>query len=152
MISIRHCGIYVSDIQKMENFYENVFRMHYICRQEICCGEAFDILAGAKGVKVLMSKLITEKGKSTGEGDMVELLQMINSEGTSEASKRKVTDSGMIHIALECRFSDVLPLVEKYGGKIIMEPIVMESGNGMCFVTDPEGNYIELIEREKDSH
>lgn len=147
MISLRHCGIYVHDINKMELFYENVFQMHYICRQEICCGKEFDILVGSDNTKILMSKLITEKGKVTGSGDMIELLQVIVPEQTNKSITKRLIEQGTIHIAMECQFDKTLSLVKKYNGSVVIRPIVMKSGNKMCIVTDPEGNYIELIER-----
>lgn len=147
MINIRHCGIYVKDIAKMELFYENVFHMLYICKQEVCCGKEFDILVGAKDAKMLISKLITEEGKVMGRGNMIELLQVIVPKQKNESVIKKLTNQGTMHIAIECLFKDTISLVETYEGKVIINPVVMESGNKMCFITDPEGNYIELIER-----
>ncbi len=147
MISLRHCGIYVHDINKMELFYENVFQMYYVCKQEICCGKEFDILVGADNAKVLMSKLITERGRTTGSGDMIELLQVVIPEQMDKINSQKLTDQGTIHIAIECQFNKTLPLLKDYNGKVVIDPITMKSGNKMCIVADPEGNYIELIER-----
>ncbi len=147
MIGVRHYGIYVRDINKMEQFYINVLQMSYICRQEICRGEEFDILAGVDDVRILMSKLITERGRETGSGDMIELLQIDEPKQENRLHVKKVTEQGTAHIGIECRFSEVLPLTEKYNGKIVMKPVTMKSGNRMCFISDPEGNYIELIER-----
>lgn len=150
MISIRHCGIYVNDMEKMETFYKNVFRMHYICKQEVCCGEIFDLLTGIKSTRILMTKLITDRGKETGSGDMIELLQAVIPKPADQPAARGLTDAGTVHIAMECEFSSTLPVIEKYGGKIVINPVVMGSGNGMCFIADPEGNYIELIERRRE--
>ena len=147
MINIRHCGIYVSDIERMEAFYKNVFHMHYICKQEICCGETFDLLVGINNSKILMTKLITDRGKAMGSGDMIELLQVVIPRKENKPCIKKLADPGTIHIAIECEFCSTLPLVERFEGKIVITPVVMESGNRMCFVSDPEGNYIELIER-----
>lgn len=149
MTGIRHCGVYVDDILLMEDFYSNVFDMQYICRQQECVG-VFDFILGEKDTIVLMSKLITPKGVVTHDGDMIELLQIIKPGMETEYNEpRKLYRSGVIHIAFECNIMNTLDLVSQYHGKIIVEPTAMPSGNNMCFVSDPENNVIELIERNK---
>lgn len=147
MISLRHCGLYVSDIALVESFYEKVFNMRYICRQTAYHGD-FDFLFDQENTCVLMTKLITEKGVETGSGDMIELLQVVSPKMPSREVGRELYDSGTMHFALECSFEEVLPKVTQYGGIIRNEPIKMWSGNSMCIIQDPEGNYIELLQRK----
>ena len=147
MISLRHCGIYVYDIVKEEQFYENVFNMKYICHQEESIG-VFDFLFDKTGIKVLTTKLITEKGIETGSGDMIELIKVQDFKMVSCSQDKELYDVGTMHLALECTLGDILPKVEKYGGCIKNGPVEMWNGNMMCIIRDPEGNYIELLQRK----
>lgn len=147
MISLRHCGIYVYDIVKEELFYEKVFNMKYICRQEMSFGD-FDFLFGRSNTKVLTTKLITEKGVENGSGDMVELIRVLEPEAIKNRKRQELYDVGIMHFAFECIFDDVLPKVEKFGGIVKNGPVEMWNGNSMCILQDPEGNYIELLERK----
>ena len=147
MIGIRHCGIYVYDIAKEELFYERVFNMKYICRQDKNIGE-FDFLFDNVDTTILTTKLITEKGVDTGEGDMIELISVLGHRTTNKIKNKELYDVGTIHIAFECVFDDVLPKVEKYGGHIKNGPVKMWNDNLMCIIQDPELNYIELLQRK----
>ena len=147
MIKLRHFGIYVDNIRLVGSFYENVFSMKCVCREKKCDG-VFDFIFRQHGTTVLMTKLITEKGVESGDGDMIELLQALTPQPPSQKRKNALFNSGQVHVAIECKIDQVLPLVKAYGGSVYVNPQTMENGNVMCFVNDPEGNYIELIERK----
>lgn len=148
MIGIRHCGIYVKNISLEEEFYEKVFDMKYICRQEENRGD-FDFLFHTEGTIVLITKLITERGVDTGYGDMIELIQVKRPVIETINVNHNLYDLGCMHTGIECDINEVLTKVIKCGGTVCTENVVMESGNSMCFIQDPEGNYIELIHREQ---
>ena len=72
MVQLRHAGIYVSDMNKMVKFYTDVFNMHKICENVIQKDSLIEELLGPGSV--LITKLITDYGKITGSGDMLELI------------------------------------------------------------------------------
>lgn len=150
MISIRHCGIYVGDIERLTNFYINVFNMHVVCQQELDKGFFVEKLSGESNAYILVTKLITDKGKMTGSGDMIELIKFVSASSyTSVKENKKFTDIGVTHIALEC--DDLFDISQKVilnGGEIIVPPFTRENGNELCFCKDPEGNCLELIVRK----
>lgn len=53
------------------------------------------------------------------------------------------------HFAFEVdSIDDVLPAVTAAGGSVVREPYLLEgSGPRIAFVADPDGNWVELIER-----
>lgn len=75
MIEMRHAGIYVEDLSRMEAFYQNVFSMKVILSKVRTSDILIDAIVGT-GKAVLISKLITPRGCTTSSGDMVELLQV----------------------------------------------------------------------------
>ena len=146
---IRHIGIYVSDLLLMKHFYMNVFNMHLICDDVIDQGEFFDKLYGKENTEVHITKLITHQGKKNGTGDMIELLSICNNDATLQSFAGRLTDIGRMHIAFEV--GDIYFTTDKIikeGGKILIFPFVRENGNQLAFCCDPEGNYLELIQRK----
>ena len=146
MIKLRHVGIYVRDIKREEIFYKQVFDMCEIC-VEVKQTDALidDLLSVHETVKI--TKLITEQGKVNGEGDMIELVQYTNSP-ENDSLNCPIYKPGVIHIGFGIDDMDkVLSRIKELGGKQKTPVHVMENGNKCCFCQDPEGVWIELIER-----
>ncbi len=149
-MEIRHTGIYVDDIETMEKFYIHVFDMHIICSQEPDEGELFDELLGTQSAKILTSKLVTPYGKKQGQGDMIELVKVVSEmDSLPRLSKdRKISVPGMMHIALGIYdMDDTLSRIITSGGEQKTKVTIMKNGNKCCFCVDPEGNWLELIQR-----
>lgn len=146
MTNIKHTGIYVRDIEKESEFYKNCFSMNVICEKYRDEGPLFDDLLGYSGAKVMITKLITEMGKKTGMGDMIELIQVLTDDGALEQFDRGICDIGMSHVAIGV--SDIEQTIYKIlnnGGNMITK--IHNIGNKKCcFCKDPEGNGIELIQ------
>ena len=153
MIEIRHTGIYVNDIAGLEEFYKSIFDMKVICSMEPDSGRLFDELLETENAAVMTTKLITECGKIRGSGDMIELVK-VTGEGVNPLSlpdNRPIIMTGMAHVAMGV--ADIKSTVSKIlteGGKQKTSVITMKNGNMCCFCTDPEGNWIELIQRKED--
>lgn len=151
MIAVRHTGIYVDDIRLMEEFYTAVFHMHPLCSMEPDEGELFDELLGIQNARILTTKLITPYGRTTGQGDMLELVKVLSERNQPGLPKdRPVSMTGMAHLAFGV--DDIRATVEKLlnkNGILRTEIKTMKNGNKCCFCTDPEGNWIELIERNE---
>ena len=150
MNALRHVGIYVKDIELMEQFYINVFEMYPICSREKDNSILFDELIGLQNAVIVTSKLITPYGKKTGQGDMVELVKVMN-EGyykNYEMCQGSITEIGRMHIAMGVSdINKTVSRIRESGGNTYTSIYEMKNGNYCCFCNDPEGNWIELIQR-----
>ena len=146
MINLRHTGIYVRDLARMASFYREVFYMHAIC-ENVEQGDALlaDLFQAA-GAKVRITKLITEQGKASGVGDMLELLEVIVPDGREE--KTNLSIEAGLHIAFGVRDMEATRMaIAAHGGECATRVHDMGNGNLCCFGRDPEGNWLELIAR-----
>lgn len=145
MLQFRHTGLYVENLEKMLEFYKNVFSMYEICvnvRQEDAL--ISDLFNDDKAL-VTFSKLITEQGKVNGRGDMLELLHV--EVGNYPAVKGPIFRTGTMHIGFGVDdIDDVTDRLVKAGGQMVTEIHTMPNGKKCCFCLDPEGNGIELIQ------
>ena len=123
--------------------------MHIICQAEPDSGHYLDLLTCSEASKVLVTKLITEKGKMIGSGDMLELVKILNADTLPKAwGACKFTQTGSIHIGMECdNIKQVVSDLSVAGGQILIEPFKRENNNWLSFALDLEGNCLELIER-----
>lgn len=146
MNSLRHVGIYVQDIDRLEKFYAEAFQMTVICSKAEDANELLDELLECSGSKIFTTKLITEYGKLAGTGDMVELVKVKG--GQQEALRHPVYQPGTAHLAFGITdMEGTLQRIQRLAGLQKTRIRQMENGNRLCFCTDPEGNWIELIER-----
>ena len=145
MLNLRHAGIYVKDLVRMAAFYRDVFQMHTICENVEQSDELIADLFQVKEAKVRLTKLITEQGKASGVGDMLELLQLLEPEGKALAEDGPISEG--MHVAFGVRAIEmVVDAIVARGGKRMTRIHLMGNGNKCCFCRDPEGNWLELIE------
>jgi len=144
MIEMRHAGIYVEDLPCMEAFYQNVFSMKVILSKVRTSDILIDAIVGA-GKAVLISKLITPHGCETGSGDMVELLQVENEAAPSDPGP--VFQTGTAHLGFGVDDMERTVQGIRENGGCQKTDILQMGSNLCCFCTDPEGNWLELIQR-----
>jgi len=154
MIQMRHAGVYVRDLLRMQTFYREVFHMHVICDREELKNELRGALTGTPDARILMTKLITPQGKVSGYGDMVELLEVcspVERQSSDDAGRRmppvaSITAPGTMHL---CFSVDDLPetmsALETCGGRILIPATALDNGRTCAFAADPEGNILEVI-------
>ena len=148
MIQLKHAGIYVKDLQKESDFYKKVFNMHVICENAKQEDELIKDVLQNQSSSVMLTKLITDQGKQSGVGDMIELVQV--NFPVEEVSKKNLFNIGSTHIALGVDDMDnTVKKILELGGKLVTKIHTMDNGNKCCFCADPEGNYLELIMRAK---
>ena len=153
MIAIRHTGIYVDDIVKLEKFYMSVFGMIPVCSGEPDQSSLFDELLCHEGVRIITTKLITLYGKKNGQGDMLELVKVLGEVGTIPKlpDNYPISMTGMAHIAFQIDDRQkTVEQIQEGGGFQKTDIYQMKSGNLCCFCRDPERNWIELIQRRKE--
>ena len=99
-----HYGIYVNDIDRLTDFYVNVFGMSIVCRNQIDAGNWIEQLCEKEVSHIVITKLITDKGSIIGSGDMLELIKVIfkDQEMGTSINIRKFTDIGVSHLGIVC--------------------------------------------------
>ena len=144
MIYTKHVGIYVNDMEREKQLYQNVFQMDVICdayrdQNEMLC----ELFQEGKG-EALITKLITPLGKETGMGEMLELLH-VTGQGNKKEKAGVIYEPGTAHICFGVDdMSQTVERVKSNGG--IQKTKIYCLGQKLCtFCMDPEGNWIELI-------
>jgi catechol 2,3-dioxygenase-like lactoylglutathione lyase family enzyme len=150
MIYIKHVGIYVDKIEQLSVFYQKIFDMHIICDKIKDSGELYDQLFGLKGCEVVITKLITPYGKETGYGEMLELIKPLCSVAQKDkaelSAEKHIYQYGTAHISFGVDdIQETVKSVIEQGGKKKTDIIII-GNRKCCFVVDPEGNWIELIQ------
>lgn len=153
MIQMRHVGIYVHDLNKVSEFYSKVFNMRSVCQNlsqtDDIIHELLEEYGGGKIIKT--TKLITEYGELIGNDDMLELIEIDDSKDVAipTIENQYIWHTGCMHIAFGVpELNDVVEKVRAAGGQVCTSIRSSGGGNRWCFCRDPEGNWIELIERK----
>jgi catechol 2,3-dioxygenase-like lactoylglutathione lyase family enzyme len=147
MISLRHIGITVVDMEKMQNFYCDLLGCKLLKTMEES-GEVIDNFSGLKGIEVTTTKMELPKG------GVIELLKYHSPKGNDVVLQniyKKIIQVGISHYALSV--NDLDSLYEN----LMKEEIsffykVQTSPDGnvkIAFCRDPEGNILELVEELK---
>jgi catechol 2,3-dioxygenase-like lactoylglutathione lyase family enzyme len=147
MVQLRHTGLYVADLDLMENFYKEVFGMHTICSHQIQKDDLINGLLGNSDAEIMVSKLITDQGRQSGTDDMLELVHVVlPSDHVTEPSVSSIWESGTMHLGFGVdSVQDTAAKLIENGGQKVTEIHEMSNGKSCGFFEDPEGNYIELI-------
>lgn len=156
MTAIRHIGFYVNDIQKLEAFYTSVFQMIPVCSMEPDSSVLFDELLGIRNARILTTKLVTPYGKKNGQGDMLELVKILSKDTDFKTDCLKnlrgggnpISAPGTGHTAfgIDNMQQTVCSIIREQGTQET-EIVRMRGVSLCCFCRDPEGNWIELIQR-----
>jgi catechol 2,3-dioxygenase-like lactoylglutathione lyase family enzyme len=144
MISLRHVGITVVDMEKMQNFYCNFLGCKVLKTMEES-GEVIDNFSGIKNIQVTTTKM------ELPAGGVLELLKYHSPRGNDIALQniyRKIIQVGISHYALTVK--DLDSLYEKLTKEetYFFHPVqTSPDGNvKIAFCKDPEGNILELVE------
>lgn len=142
MISLRHIGLTVVDIDRSLKFYRDLLGFEIIKDMEES-GKHIDNFSGVKNIKVR-----TVKMKNGGEG-LIELLQYYSHPSfDSDNQNRPITNIGCSHFAVTVSNLDALysKLISK-GIYFNSEPQYSPDGYAkVAFCKDPDGILIELVE------
>jgi len=131
-----HVGITVSDLDRAVTFYRDTFGLPVLARFSVG-GEAFAAGVDVEGASAEFAHL--DAG-----GARVELVSY-DPEGVAAADPT-LNDPGASHLGLTV--DDVPAFYEGLGDDVetLSPPRTTESGTTICFVRDPEGNLIEVLD------
>jgi catechol 2,3-dioxygenase-like lactoylglutathione lyase family enzyme len=131
-----HFGVTVTDLDRAVEFYRDVFEFGPPERFTVS-GEAFADAVGVDGATGRFAHFVLD-------GARIELVEY-DPEG-SDATGAAVNQPGAKHLGLavddlDAFYADLDPSVAT-----LSEPRTTESGTRICFLRDPEGNLIEVLE------
>ena len=139
MISLRHVGIVVSDMEKSIHFYKDLLGLRVI-RETDESGKYVDDILSLNNARVKTAKLGSD------EGSLVELLYFVSPKGSPV--KRSIVDYGCSHVAF--LVEGIEAEYERLKGQgVIFNSPPKTSPDGFAnvvFCSDPDGTVIELVE------
>ena len=136
---MNHTGFVVRDLDASVHFYRDIVGLEIVRTME---------REGAPISQVIGYENTHVKGTilSTGDGHSLELIQYIN-----PAASERPTDErnvlGASHLAFNV--DDIEKTFERLvsnGARRLNPPATMQPGRKACYMQDPDGNWIELIE------
>jgi predicted enzyme related to lactoylglutathione lyase len=139
-----HTNLIASDWRKLAEFYTDVFGCSLVPPERDYQGDALDAGTGLKGAHLTGAHVrlpgYEEKGPT---------LEIYNYNQLKPHPEPAVNRPGFGHIAFEVDdVHEARKIVEANGGGVIGEIVTLTTKTGgkvtWCYMTDPEGNIIEL--------
>tara|TARA_R110000851_G_scaffold13015_10_gene44751 strand:+ start:63 stop:491 length:429 start_codon:yes stop_codon:yes gene_type:complete len=142
MISLRHVGLSVTNMDNSLKLYRDIFNLKIVWDQ-IETGKFIDRLSNIQNVKVRTVKL------KDNNGGMIELLQYISHPQT--INHDSINRIGCSHIAITVNNIDLMyEQLVSYGLEFHYKPQISDDGNAkVAFCRDTEGILIEIVEQIK---
>jgi glyoxylase I family protein len=141
---LTHVGICVSDMERSLRFYRDLlgFRAEHDLHVE---GEPSDTLLGLRDVKLDATYL-------SRDGVRIELLRFA-SPPAPPARTRAMNEHGLTHLSFRVADLEATAAALRAAGAMIVESTIIripEFGAAACFVADPDGQLIELVQAPGD--
>ncbi|MFC4437964.1 MULTISPECIES: VOC family protein [Natrialbaceae] len=135
-LSAHHVGITVSDLEKTLPFYRDTLGLSVVDRFEVG-GDAFADAVDVDGASARFAHL---------EADGIRLELVAYDPGAPARPTPDIDEPGAIHVGLAV--ADLETVYEELPDEVptLSEPRTTESGTSICFLRDPEGNLVELLE------
>lgn len=140
MISLRHIGIVVQDIDVALNFWVDILGFKVV-RRELEQGEFIDKLLGLSNVVVTTVKM------RSGAGSQIELLKFDSHKDIKEWAGKPYS-TGLTHVALEVQDLDKeFQRLLKLGIQFIGNPSISPDGGAkVVYALGPEKLLLEFVE------
>jgi predicted enzyme related to lactoylglutathione lyase len=144
-----HTNLIAKDWRKLAQFYTEVFGCIFIPPERDYQGEALEAGTGLKGAHLTGVHL-----RLPGYGDTGPTIEIFSYAQLEARPETAVNRPGFAHIAFEVDNVEAAQReVEAHGGNMLGEIVTMTTKIGTkvtwCYLTDPEGNVIELQSWEK---
>lgn len=139
IIGMHHTGFVVSNIDASVAFYRDAVGLTLIGRRERDGGPISQIL-GYENTHIKIAEF------HYGNGHMLELIEYVNPPG-AESHIQERNGFGASHIAFEV--DDIFTAYERLigsGAKRLNPPIEIVEGKKGCYLQDPDGNWVELLQ------
>lgn len=139
-----HTNLIAKDWKLLAKFYQDIFGCEILPPERNYKGETLDSGTGLKNTHLTGVHL-----KLPGYDLSGPTLEIFSYEPMGKKSGYKVNDLGFGHIAFQVEdVENARKIILQSGGKAVGEIVELKTSNGStvvwCYVTDPEGNVIEL--------
>ena len=136
---INHAGLIVRDLDKAVAFYTDVIKLKVVTALERT-GEPVSLLLGYENTHIKGSHV------GTGDGPTLELIQYVNPPPADRPTEERSV-LGASHLAFNVEgMEETYELLVSRGAKKLNPPQEVAPGQKRCYLQDPEGNWIELVE------
>ena len=137
--AINHTGLVVTDLQESIGFYRDVLGLTVQGTFERD-GSPISQVVGYRDCHILAAHM------GTGSGPTIELIQYINPPPALRQSiERNVI--GANHVAFNVDDAEKsLETLVKNGATKLNSPTEVSPGRKVCYLQDPDGNWVELVE------
>jgi diaminopimelate decarboxylase len=146
--SIDHVGLTIGDLSRSLAFWSDALGLP-VLQREVVTDPLIASLLGVDQVELEIADL------DAGDHRVIELIEYRTPRGT--ARKPSTHDPGTPHIAL--RVDDIATIIGRLGGTgarmISTQPVTLHDPSGLwdgvvcCYLTDPDGIIVELVERPR---
>lgn len=137
--SMNHTGFVVRDLDSSLEFYRDVIGLS-VARTLERDGEAISQVLGYEGTHIKAALM------GVADGHVLELIQYVHPVGTERHSEER-NNLGATHLAFNVQDIDqtFAQLVSR-GARGLNPPAEVAPGRRVCYMQDPDRNWIELIE------
>ena len=136
---MNHTGFVVKDLDKAIEFYRDVVGLTVVTTRERE-GEPISQVVGYENSRIKVALL----GK--GRGHLVELVQYIHPTGSERPSEERNT-LGAAHLAFDAEdIEQTYQYLIGHGARSLNPPQELSASRKVCYLQDPDGNWLELIE------
>ena len=140
MIStMNHTGFVVRDLGRAVEFYRDVLGLRVVDTYERE-GAPIGQVVGYENAHLSIALL------STGDGHILELIQYVHPAGAERPSEERNT-MGATHLAFGVDdIAQTYRHIIGHGAQRLNPPVELVPGKTVCYLQDPDGNWIELVE------
>ena len=147
-ITMNHTGFVVSDLDRSVEFYRDGLGLE-LDRSRESSSPGLSSIVGYDDAHIRVALL-------TGtDGHVLELIQYVNPAGTMRDADQQYERSlsGATHLAfLVDDIEGVFQRLLAAGGTQLNPPVETRPGVQACYIQDPDGNWIELVEDSVHNH
>lgn len=138
---LTHIGLCVEDVDQAIDFYCNALGFEQVGRM-LVTGSQTERLLDLSGIELDLVYLQRD-------GFRIELLNFISPTVVPASPGTAMNTRGFTHLSFRCDDVEVLAAkIEAHGGTVLHDrTVAFETGNKGLIGLDPEGTWIELIER-----
>lgn len=138
---INHTGFVVTNLEESVDFYVNVVGLTMVVRRERS-GELISRVLGYPDTQIKAALL----GLEGEEGHILELIEYVSPESSARPSEERAI-IGASHLAFNVKnIHETYANLIAAGSRQLHPPVEISSDRIICYLQDPDGNWIELIE------
>ena len=140
IIGLHHAGFVVEDLEKAVAFYRDVVGLEVRSRYERI-GPGIEHVIGYEGTHLNIAHMGAAGGTHT-----LELIQYLNPPPDARSSEERSV-LGATHLAIQVDdIEESFARLVAGGARRLNPPIELAPGRTACYLQDPDGNWLELIQ------